>query len=363
MDPQPNPTHAPSPSPVDEALIPEASSKKPKKSRIYLIFFLFVLLLIIGGAILLLSHHTKPVSKITQQSNTSTTAPTQTTSQTPANTWKATVDAKALPLGDGHVSASPQVGYIDSCTTTFNGRGAANIGSWVNDFNNTWNSQSKIHVEGSVSWPNATYSVTTSGSSRVINTNDLPENEVTGNFPIASTDPAYQYDRNPNSIAAQNLSYTLPLNPVAATSPNCTGLGVIGILEDGVVLYNGLDAAGRDAVAHEVQDSCDGHPDQSKEYHYHDISSCLLAKATGPSTLVGYAADGYGIYVERDSEGNMPTNADLDACHGRTSQVMWNGTLTTLYHYDATLEYPYTIGCFHGTPINTHGTTGNRPGA
>ncbi len=69
------------------------------------------------------------------------------------------------------------------------------------------------------------------------------------------------------------------------------------------------------------------------------------------SFRVGYAPDGYGLYVERDTDGNLLTNADLDACHGRTSPVMWDGAVTTMYRYDVTLEYPYTLGCYHGTPV------------
>jgi hypothetical protein len=38
---------------------------------------------------------------------------------------------------------------------------------------------------------------------------------------------------------------------------------------------------------------------------------------------------------------------------------MWNGKLTRIYHYIATLEYPYTVGCFRGTPISSgHGGGG-----
>ena len=74
----------------------------------------------------------------------------------------------------------------------------------------------------------------------------------------------------------------------------------------------------------------------------------------GASTLVGYAIDGYGIYVERDAAGALLTNTALDASYGRTSRVLWNGKQTAVYHYDATLEYPYTVGCFHVTPISTH---------
>jgi hypothetical protein len=57
--------------------------------------------------------------------------------------------------------------------------------------------------------------------------------------------------------------------------------------------------------------------------------------------------------VERNAAGNLPTDADLDACHGRTSMVLFNGKIVSMYHYDATLEYPYTVGCYEGTPAAT----------
>ena len=318
-------------------------------------------LLIIGVGVIVagiigayaLSNNPAPTNNSQNIGSVSTNkAPNSSTQSTNANTWKGTVNPASIPLGDGNVSTTPEVGYVDSCTTTFRGGGARHSGSWLDTSTNTWNSVSKLAVEGSVSWPSATYSNVVSGSNRVITTNDLPQNYTTGIFPISSSDPAYQYDTNPNHIAAQNINYSLPIDPVAANSPGCLGLGPIGVMTDGVLLYDALDAAGRDAGAHEVQDSCSGHPDGSDRYHYHSVSVCMLSKATSASTLVGYALDGYGIYVERDSKGNLPTNADLDACHGRTSQVMWNGKLTNIYHYDATLEYPYTIGCYHGTPIS-----------
>jgi len=263
----------------------------------------------------------------------------------------ATINLAALPLGDGK-TGSAQVGYVDSCQTSFGGGGAKGSAPWITG--STWNSTTKPTVQGSVNWPQASYSVTLSGGSRIIHSNDLPKGFTTGVFPIARSDPAHQYDGNPNHIAPQSINWTLPANPTAAATPSCVGMGPIGILDDGVVFFNGLDADGRDAAAHEVQDSCDGHPDQSDEYHYHTVSSCIMKTATGSSTLVGYALDGYGIYVERDANGNLLTDADLDACHGRTSMVTWDGKQVSMYHYDATAEYPYTVGCYHGTPINTH---------
>lgn len=297
---------------------------------------------------------TKQVAPTTHEPGSSASKqPPARKAETPTNTWKGTVDKTALPLGDGHVSTSPKAGYIDTCTTNFRGGGAMHAGSWLHTTTGTWDSTAKVKVSGNVSWPAARYSATLSGGVRAITTNDLPLKFTTGVFPIMQSDAAYAYDRNPNAIAGQDRNYTLPGTPAAAATPSCTDLGEIGVLTNGVLLFNGLDAAGRDAVAHETQDSCDGHPDGQEMYHYHSITSCILNKATGASTLVGYALDGYGIYVERDKGGSLPTNADLDVCHGRTSQIEWDGKLTTMYHYDATLEYPYTLGCYHGAPVVT----------
>lgn len=263
------------------------------------------------------------------------------------------INPAAIPLGDGHVSTTPKTGYVDSCVTHFSPAGGGSFSSpWIDTATKTWDSLTKVAVEGAVSWPQARFSVTVSGHDRIVTGNDLPIDHTTGVFPIRSTDPAYAYDHNPNSIKPQTISWSLPLNPAAAKQPKCLGLGPIGVLVDGVYLYDALDAEGRDAVAHELLDSCGEHPQQADELHHHDIPSCILDEAKGQSTLVGYAADGYGIYVERTASGALLTDSDLDACHGRTSPVLWNGKVQDVYHYDATEEYPYTLGCYHGTPTS-----------
>jgi hypothetical protein len=276
------------------------------------------------------------------------------------------INPRAVPLGDGYVSTTPRAGYVDSCITHFGAEGGAQAsGPWIDTASKTWDSLAKIAVEGAVSWPSASYRVTTRGSRRVIRFNDLPTDHTTGTFPIASSDPAFQYDRNPNHIAAQSLDWSLPLNPRAAAKPTCTGGGAIGVLSDGVVLFNALDGEGRDAGAHEVLDRCAGHPDMSSTYHHHDIPPCIVSRArNGRATLVGFALDGYGIYVEKNAHGVMPANTALDPCHGKTSRVPWNGRMVRIYHYVATLEYPYTVACFHGTPITVAhgGGAGGPPG-
>ena len=273
------------------------------------------------------------------------------------------INPVAIPLGTGKVSTSPKVGYVDLCSYKAGSVAAEPNLPWINAANNTWNSDTKPAVQGSVSWANqASFTDKLSGSTRTISTNDLPINHDTGVFPISTTDPAYQYDHNPNHITAQPTTWQLPANPTAAASPSCTRDGAIGVLNDGVFLFNALDAQNRDAGATEILDQWQGHPQSNGMYHHHTVPNFMLKQdsAKSSSTLVGYALDGYGIYIERDANGNLLTNANLDACHGRTSEVMWNGKMTDMYHYDVTLEYPYTVGCFHGTPISIIRPNSNR---
>jgi hypothetical protein len=44
-------------------------------------------------------------------------------------------------------------------------------------------------------------------------------------------------------------------------------------------------------------------------------------------------------------------------CHGRTSVVPWHGKNVKVFHYDMTYEFPYSVGCFRGTPKSFAGMT------
>lgn len=257
------------------------------------------------------------------------------------------LDPRALPLGDGKVSSEPRRGNVYSCITQFNGGGAHKTGDWIGT--STWDATKKIKVSGEVAWPNARFEITRSNGVRRVTGNGLPMNHTTGTFPIQRSEPAFQWDRNPNSIVPRQLEYSLPLAPQMAATPSCVPMGMIGVALSGVAIYNALDAMGRDAVAHEVQDHCSGHPQARGEYHYHGPSDCL-DEAKANNALVGYALDGFGIYSMYDERGRELTNADLDECHGRVSRMKWEGKEVSMYHYVLTREYPYTIGCFRGTP-------------
>jgi hypothetical protein len=255
-------------------------------------------------------------------------------------------DLTHLPIGDGKLSQAPKVGYIWACHVDPNAGGAFRNGPWIHS-DGTYDFTQKALVDGDVKWPSH-YTITLKGDRRAFTTNDLP-NHGTGTFPIAPTDDAYQYDRNPNSIKSQDFDFDLPANPQAADQPGCAP-GAVGILLSGAVLFNALDAPGRDAVAHETQDACQGHPQEGGVYHYHSVSTCLEDKRLpdGHSALVGYAVDGFGIFGRYGENGKLLTSADLDACHGHTHAIPWDGKMVVMYHYHATWDFPYTIGCMHG---------------
>jgi hypothetical protein len=155
---------------------------------------------------------------------------------------------------------------------------------------------------------------------------------------------------------------TLPAEPELAASPSCVPMGMTGFALTGAAIYNAVDERGRDAPAYEIQDTCHGHPQHGAQYHYHDRSPCLQdtrSQPNGHSDLVGYALDGFGIFDIYGEGGKKLTTADLDACHGHTHEVIWDEKPKTIFHYHMTDEYPYSMGCFRGTPVATR-TSGRR---
>jgi len=132
-------------------------------------------------------------------------------------------------------------------------------------------------------------------------------------------------------------------------------MGMVGFANSGAAIFNAFDAQGRDAPAYEIQDLCNGHPERSGSYHYHDWSTCLGKDATGkeypPETPVGWMLDGLPILGPLDEQGRTLTNADLDECHGRVGPVLIDGQVKQMYHYRFTKEYPYAIGCFRAAKL------------
>jgi hypothetical protein len=154
----------------------------------------------------------------------------------------------------------------------------------------------------------------------------------------------------------KQMTITLPANPTVAVQASSLSMGPIGIMTSGSVLFNAVDLQGRDAVAHEIQDECAGHPEVTGKSHYHNLSDCIADNRDKThSDLVGYALDGFGTFGKYGEDGRIMTNEDLDEYHGHTHSIMWDGKMVEMFHYHATNEYPYTIGAFRGMPVASDG--------
>ena len=348
MDPNPLPnSNIPIQPPVTD-LQPSPKGSAIRRHKYWILSAVALIILLGTGGVLALIQKNANQNKAIKSAATSSLSKTKLAQNTPTKPKKVSkVNLATLPLGDGRHTSIPKVGYITTCQTTFNDPGGAfQAGPWIDKSASTWDATKKLTVSGNVAWPSAKETITESGSNLTVYTNALP-NHRTGVFPIQSTDPAYQYDRNHSTIAAQDFNFSFPLNPVAETSPGCIR-GEVGVTLSGAILFDGFDAGGRDAVAWELQDDCAGHP--SSIYHYHGYSPCIPDShgVNEHSALVGYAFDGFGIYGTQGEAGNELSTDDLDACHGHSHAVMWHGKTVTIYHYHMTRDFPYSVSCFKG---------------
>ncbi len=116
---------------------------------------------------------------------------------------------------------------------------------------------------------------------------------------------------DPNTPTDQHFLIRIPRAPQAASgSFTATPLGSIGLLINGVVIYNPKDAMSynnqniwhQNAVVVEASsfDKYLGHPDQGGNYHHHQNPIGLYMDTPGThAPLLGFAYDGYPIYGAR----------------------------------------------------------------
>jgi hypothetical protein len=263
------------------------------------------------------------------------------------------IDPTALPLRDqSYVYDAPKFGFVDVCDPRAyqqtNAPGALQDGAWIDRAAATYDVTKKLFFRGNVFYPAAEFAVTATGDQRAIKGNGLPVDVPTGTFPVEASDPAYAYDRNPNQVTVQTIAFSIPGNPTIARAAACV-YKEVGITLDGVQIHNPVDSTGRDELAHELQDVCTGGAQPGGGYHRHALSECT-PHIHEPNALVGYALDGFGIFSPYDANGKELTTADLDECHGITSNITWEGKMTNMYHYVMTRDFPYTVACFRGTP-------------
>jgi hypothetical protein len=342
--------------PISAAVNATPQTTKPSHRKRWLIIAsVIVLAMTATVAYLLLKPH-----KVTE-SSASTTSQTAATAPTPANQAQGLqLDPKKnygdkyadgiLPVGDNkYTTDKAEKGKIYVCHANFvaaSQAGAQTRGPWFVDEAH-WDINKKSAIQGSVQWQQS-ITVTIDGQLRVVRTNDLPDHP-TGVFPVAASDPARRYDANPNTISSQSLVYNLAAVP-SYGDPQCLG-GEVGVMLTGVALFDGFDAGGRDAGAWEVQDNCEGHPQNTGIYHYHTLSSCI--KNIGVGDVIGFALDGFPITGPKVGDKNYLTTSDLDDCHGITSDYSLDGKKTNGFHYVMTQDFPYSASCFRAKAVQS----------
>ena len=305
------------------------------------------------GFAILITCTASVLSQSTTAQHKPTTDPRALLAADDPNIWNrlsSSVDPTQLLLGDGKYSDLPKAGYIYPCDPKHYFSiplGSHKRGPWIQGA--TWDITRKPTVRGDVAWPNAMFRASISADNRSLTGNGLPVETRTGVFPIQRDDPAFAFDGNPNPIKEQSINVSIPLNPAIAARPSCLQ-PQIGYTLDGVALFFALSSMmGHDEIAYEMQDACGGMSDPAGIYHRHALSKCI-PHIEAKNALVGYALDGFGIFSPYDANGKELTTKDLDECHGTTSPIIWDGKEVEMYHYVLTRDYPYSIGCFRGTP-------------
>lgn len=354
----PQPVEAAAPAPVQTSPQPAVvSGGKTKRSKKPLVLLILLLLLAGAGLAAYKLLHKVEMPKPVVSTKKSTQKPSYPGLVLDENkNYGDKYKDGILPVGDKqYVTDKAKAGYIYMCNVNFVPEGQAGAqtrGPWFIG-TDKWDVNKKAKVAGAVDWTPQLKIEIVNGK-RVVTTNDLPSHK-TGTYPVASTDPAYAYDRNPNKISAQSLTYELNASP-SYDDPSCVG-GEVGVMLTGVALFNGFDAGGRDAGAWEVQDNCDGHPQNKGEYHYHTLSRCITDVSV--HTVIGYALDGFPITGPKVKEGSILTTADLDECHGITNQITLDSKKVTQYHYVMTQDFPYSVSCFRSAAIKAPGLPEN----
>jgi hypothetical protein len=214
----------------------------------------------------------------------------------------------------------------------------------------------------------------TEGDYRYCESNGIPDHQA-GHFPNA---------HNPNTMSPQHHFYRMPLRPTRLLTPVYAAPLIFGVALNGVPFdpgtaerYGPLHYEALGGALDLGLDHSNAHVQPTGSYHYHGLPIQLIQELGGGSrmTLVGYAADGFPIYNDRDLDqsklrssfrlrkgarpgGGKPDGTftedyewqegELDLCNGhwgRTPEFP-GGT----YHYHLTENFPFCPRWFAGAP-------------
>jgi len=142
-------------------------------------------------------------------------------------------------------------------------------------------------------------------------------------------------------------TYLIPVTPVARANAGSINNDSVGIAFNGVTLDAAAPTqAILSAYTIAAFDDCVGHVNPFAGYHYHGANhgegTCpsIAFEEDGHAGAFGYAMDGFAIYSMTDEDGNEAT--DLDSCRGHSDDIRGYH-----YHSAGAGENMF-IGCFSG---------------
>ena len=194
--------------------------------------------------------------------------------------------------------------------------------------------------------------------------------------------PSYNigpWPMNPNVAANQNWVFKIARFPVFDPTPTTVGNGQIGVLTNGVVLFNPGDAMSYNNlnIWHRVAqyfeavsfDTSGGHPSPQSSYHYHiNMKRLYTPNASVHSPIIGYMFDGFPLYgpyaysnlngtggIRRMKSGYVKRNIT-------TRTTLPNGTVLPTNQWGPAVSTTYPLGCFvedyelasSGTDLDVH---------
>ncbi len=148
------------------------------------------------------------------------------------------------------------------------------------------------------------------------------------------------------AVAAE---YLIPKVPVPrATAGELGGTTSVGVALNGAFFDPPAPVAailGAYTIA--AFDDCGGHVNPVAGYHYHAATGCSkeIAQDDAHAPLIGYALDGYAIHSMSAEGGEEP--GDLDSCRGHSDDARG------YHYHSASPGENMFIGCFHGEVVGT----------
>lgn len=171
------------------------------------------------------------------------------------------------------------------------------------------------------------------------------------------------WQMNPNVPTNQNWTFKITRYPVVDPTPTIVGNGQIGVLINGVVVFNSGDAMSynNQNIWHRVAqffeavsfDTSGGHPAPGGVYHYHiNMKKLYTANSNQHSPLLGYMFDGYplfGPYAFANVNGTGGITRMKSAFKKRnitTRTTLPDGTVLPANQYGPAVSTQYPLGCF-----------------